>query len=127
MSNGDDLRGFEHSVEVARLATRARLLATTPQGNLRDRDPHQNEQHRDLDVIWIGDGEPSPWLGQEDIEAQARRQRRDDPREPVTGGRRRDDDKDQDQGGRRRGEALPESREPSRTQQRRNRRSCDQE
>ena len=127
MRSRDDLRGFEHPVEVARLATGACLLAMTPQGNLRDRDPDQDEQHRYLDVIGVGDGELSVWLGQEYIEPHAGRQRRDDPRIPVTGGRRRDDDKDQHQGGRRRGETFPESREPSGTQQRRNRRSCDQE
>src|SRR6185436_15048668 len=53
----DDLRGSQHSVEVARPAAGTCLLATTPQGDLRDGDPDQDEKHGDFDVIGIIDGE----------------------------------------------------------------------
>lgn len=72
LRNRNDLRGSEHPFEVTRPAARTGLLAMTPQGNLRDRGPDQDEEHGDFDVMGIGDGEPPVWLGQEEVERHSR-------------------------------------------------------
>ena len=123
--DGDNVRRAEHSVEVARPATRPRLLTTPPERYLGHRCTDDEEQHGGLDVSAVGDLEAPIGLGQEEVEPQTARQSNDETGQSHAGGGYGDDDKHKHEGDRGGGHAIPERSEPGAEHQGHDR--CDRE
>ena len=56
-----------------------------------DDEPDEQEQDEVEHLAWIGDGDAEPWLGEEDVVGEERRERGHDRRDGACEGSRRDD------------------------------------